>query len=96
MGDIRTLKGVGEKTEKLLRKLGIDTTEDLINYYPRTYEIFSPVCEITGLVAGETAAIYAKVTRNQGTKKVRNLNITTAIFTDNSGSIEITWFNSFA
>ena len=93
MGDIRTLKGVGEKTEKLLRKLGIDTTEDLINYYPRTYEIFSPVCEITGLAAGETAAIYAKVTRNQGTKKVRNLNITTAIFTDNSGSIEITWFN---
>lgn len=93
MGDIRSLKGVGEKTEILLRKLGIDTTEELINYYPRTYEVFSPICEVGKLVPGETAAIYAKVTRNQGTKKIRNLNITTAVFTDNSGSIEITWFN---
>ena len=43
MSDIRSLKGVGEKTEGLLRKLGIDTTEELINYYPRTYEVFSPI-----------------------------------------------------
>lgn len=93
MGDIRLLKGVGEKTEALLRKLGINTTEELLNYYPRTYEVFSPVCEVSKLVAGETAAIFAKVTKNQGTKRLRNLNITTAFFTDNSGSIEITWFN---
>lgn len=93
MSDIRSLKGVGEKTETLLRRLGINTTEELINYYPRTYEVFSPVCEISRLAAGETASIFARVTRNQGTKQLRNLKITTAVFTDNSGSIEVTWFN---
>ena len=35
---IRTLKGIGEKTEKLFQKLGIETVGDLLRYYPRDYE----------------------------------------------------------
>ena len=38
MGDsLRTLKGVGDKTEKLFFKLGIYDTDDLLHYYPRNY-----------------------------------------------------------
>lgn len=37
---ISTLKGIGEKTEKLFLKLGVATVDDLLHYYPRTYEIF--------------------------------------------------------
>ena len=33
------LKGVGEKTEKLYAKLGIYTISDLLEYYPRTYDV---------------------------------------------------------
>ena len=36
---LQTLKGVGEKTEKLFFKLGIYDTEDLIHYYQ---EIMTP------------------------------------------------------
>lgn len=32
---LRTLKGVGEKTEKLFQKVGIYDTDDLLHYYPR-------------------------------------------------------------
>ena len=35
---LRTIKGVGEKTEKLFQKVGIWDTDDLIRYYPRTYD----------------------------------------------------------
>ena len=35
---VTTLKGVGASKEALLRKLGIETLEDLITYFPRTYE----------------------------------------------------------
>ena len=35
---IRNLKGIGEKTEKLFHILGIDTIQDLLDYYPREYE----------------------------------------------------------
>ena len=35
---IRTLKGVGEKTEKLFQKVGISTVGQLLRYYPRDYD----------------------------------------------------------
>ncbi len=35
---IRSIKGIGEKTEKLFAKLGIRSVGDLLRYYPRDYE----------------------------------------------------------
>ena len=35
---VGTIKGVGEKTEKLFEKIGVYTVDDLIHYYPRGYE----------------------------------------------------------
>ena len=35
------VKGVGQKSEKILNKMGIFTPDDLINYYPFRYEIIS-------------------------------------------------------
>ena len=34
---IDALKGVGEKSKKLLEKLSICTVDDLLTYYPRDY-----------------------------------------------------------
>ncbi len=39
--DIKNLHLVGEKTSKILNKLGIFTTEDLINYYPYRYNVYN-------------------------------------------------------
>ena len=36
--EIQYIKGVGPSRAKLLNKLGIETLEDLITYYPRDYE----------------------------------------------------------
>ena len=36
--NIREVKGIGEKTEKLFNKLGVHTTEELLEYYPRNYD----------------------------------------------------------
>ena len=35
---IRSIKGIGEKTEKLFGKLGIQSVGDLLRYYPRDYD----------------------------------------------------------
>ena len=43
------IKGIGEKTEKTLQKLGIATVGDLLSYYPRnyeTYELPTPIGEL--------------------------------------------------
>ena len=65
---ILELKGIGEKSEKLFRKLNICTVGDLIHNYPRTYEVYEkaiPICEVKeGTVATVTGTIYGKVQQN--------------------------------
>lgn len=39
--DIKNLHQVGEKTSKILNKLGIFTEDDLINYYPYRYNVYN-------------------------------------------------------
>ena len=39
--DIKNLHNVGEKTAKLLNKLGIYTDNDLISFYPYKYNIYN-------------------------------------------------------
>ncbi len=90
---IRKVKGVGEKTEQLFHKLGIFTEADLLNYYPRTYDVFKPVEPIAGVVAGELHTVSGKVMDTPKTKKIRNLSITTTRIKDDSGIMEVTWFN---
>lgn len=40
--ELTTIKGLGEKNEKLLQQCGIYTVEDLLHYYPYRYEFLSP------------------------------------------------------
>ena len=58
---LQTLKGVGEKTEKLFFKLGIYDTEDLLHYYPRNYDAFEAPVDIADLEEGTVKAVSAAV-----------------------------------
>lgn len=46
---LRTLKGVGEKTEKLFAKIGVTDMESLLSYYPRNYDAYEEPVEIRSL-----------------------------------------------
>ena len=37
---VSSLKGIGEKTEKLFRKVRVDNLNQLLHYYPRAYDVF--------------------------------------------------------
>lgn len=91
-GNIRDLKGIGEKSEKLFHKLNIHTVGDLVRFYPRSYDIYEktiPISEITeGEVATVTGTIYGKVQMNNA----KNLQITTIHVKDLTGVIKATWF----
>ena len=62
---ISSLKGIGEKTEKLFQKLHIETVGDLVHHYPRGYEIYEKAIPIgeaeEGNVVTITGSIYGKV-----------------------------------
>lgn len=59
---ISTLKGVGEKTEKLLNKLGIYTVENLLEYYPRNYDVYEAPVFPEQIEEGKAAAVICTVT----------------------------------
>lgn len=90
---ITVIKGIGEKTQKNFAKLDIFTVRDLLEHYPRGYDVYHMWCPINTLKEGEVAAIEASVFMNPQIKKVKSLQIVTCQVKDNSGIILLKWFN---
>ena len=91
---LRELKGVGEKTEKLFQKLGIITTDDLLHYYPRNYDIYKSLEEIGSLKENSVAAIRATITTGVYANKIRNLQVISVTVADTTGRLPVVWFNA--
>ena len=89
---IKELKGVGEKTQKLFGKVGVDTVGDLIRYYPRGYDVYEDPVPVSELEEGRTqtvsGAIYGRV-QVSGTAKMQ---ITTLHVKDLTGTLKVVWF----
>lgn len=90
---INKIKGIGEKTEKLFLKLGIETVQDLLEHYPRGYEEFEKPIPIGTLKEGMTAAIEASLVASPKSKRIRNLQIVSVQVKDDSAVMSLTWFN---
>ena len=91
---VTTLRGVGRSKAALLEKLGIRTLEDLITYFPRTYEDRTKLCTISELIPGEPRCFTAMVVTQPRTSYIRRgLNSTRCSIADSSAKIRVTWFN---
>lgn len=91
---LRTLKGVGEKTEKLFAKIGVTDRESLLSYYPRNYDAYEEPVEIRSLEEGAVVAISVAVITGVYVNQVRNLQVITTTVADLTGKISVTWFNA--
>ena len=91
---LRELKGVGEKTEKLFQKIGITTAEELLRYYPRTYDVYEEPVEIASAEEEKTVSIRVTVATSIYINQVRNLQILTTTVADASGRLPVAWFNA--
>lgn len=90
---ITCIKGIGEKTAKLLQKLEVATVGDLLSYYPRTYETYELPTPIGELKEGKIATIEASVVKSADVTRYRNLQVLTCMGKDPSGTIKLTWYN---
>ncbi len=78
-----------------LEKLGINTLEDFLFHLPSRYEDYSIISTIGEVQAGETVTIQGKITeiKNQYLRGRRIKTIQKAIVADETGQIELVWFN---
>ena len=89
------LNGVGKIRASQLEKLGIHTVGDLIYYFPRAYEKRGDVRPLSEFDSERPSAYILTVSTEVKSAKIRQgLTLSKFRAFDESGSVEITFFNS--
>lgn len=89
---IASLKGIGEKTEALFQKLSISNINDLLQYYPRSFEIFTPpepICDIEeGKIYTVKGIVFGRIQVSSGSR----LQVTSLYLKDLTGTLKVIWY----
>ncbi len=91
--DVKYIKGVGPSRVLLLNKLGIFTLNDLITYYPRTYEDRNKPKYICECEDGEEVLIEAVACNKMTSIRLKGKTMQKLIVRDETASATLTWFN---
>ncbi|MCL2860531.1 MAG: ATP-dependent DNA helicase RecG [Oscillospiraceae bacterium] len=91
--NIQYVKGVGDNRAKVLSSLNIHTVEDMITYFPRTYEDRSMPKKISELEDEEEALIEGLALTNVQEIRANRLKIYKLAIEDETGICYITWYN---
>lgn len=103
---IQFFPGIGSKLSEAFLRLGIETAQDLIFYFPRRYEDYSQITKISDLgisksgfqipneSRGESVTIAGSVIgiANKRTRR-RGFTVTEAVVADETGTLKVIWFN---
>ncbi|MBR5932142.1 MAG: ATP-dependent DNA helicase RecG [Lachnospiraceae bacterium] len=93
--ELTALKGIGEKTGELFHKLGISNVEELLQFFPRDYELFTPPVTIGEIGFRTFATIRGTFTQSLFQRRIKKMTITTAQFKDDvGGQIRVCYFNA--
>jgi ATP-dependent DNA helicase RecG len=90
------LKDVLRTTTRHLNKLkdlGLRTAEDLFKYFPRTYNDMSETTKIVDLRTDEVNVVKGTISNLFMQRTKHGKYLTKAILTDDTGAIEVVWFN---
>lgn len=85
---------VGPKYSFLLTKLGINSIKDLLYHVPFRYDDFSNVRKIREVVGNESVTITGILISVKNVVTRNRKKLTTGILKDESGKIDLLWFNS--
>ncbi len=88
------LNRVGKNIAQQIKKLGIETVDDLITHYPSRYDDYSEILSIEDFKNKKNGTIKTKINliaNHRSFKK--NMIITEAIVSDETDSLRVVWFN---
>ncbi|MBE5909689.1 ATP-dependent DNA helicase RecG [Pseudobutyrivibrio sp.] len=95
LSPIDTIKGVGEKTTKLLNKLGVYTIEDILLFFPRTYLVYpKPQLPNKDLV-NSLVSINGRIkTSPKAFRSKSRIDVLSATAFCENIPVDLVWFNS--
>lgn len=89
---LRQVKGVGDKTEKLFQKLGVYTVGDILLHFPRTYQEYPEICEVSEALLGQMVAFVGRLRTPALTRRGKRMEITVATAFGGDIPVECIWF----
>ncbi len=90
---VQYIKGIGPKRSLYFKKIGVEIINDLLFLVPRRYIDYSDIFKIKNLKINNEATVIGKIQLVELQKIKNRVNLTKILLTDNSGSINIKWFN---
>lgn len=90
---ITTLKGIGEKSAALFKRLGVETVEELLHYYPRAYDAYEAPVPIGQIKEGQIQAVSGQLLKTASVRRFKNIQIIVTTVKDVTGGLQLTWYN---
>jgi ATP-dependent DNA helicase RecG len=90
---VSSLPSTSSITIRKLKSLDINTYFDLLNYFPSRHEDYSLITKINNIQEGETITIQGKIVEAKNRYTRSRITIQKLLISDNTGSIEVSWFN---
>ncbi len=90
---VTTLPGIKKTFAERLARLNVSTIGDLLSLYPRRYVDYRTLKTINQLEVGERVTVLGTVWESSVRDSRRGLKIVNCTLSDQTGTIEITWFN---
>lgn len=87
------VKGVGPSRQVLLSRLGIETVEDLLSHFPRTYYDRSELVTVAGIPTGSQATFLSTILAVSLRKARKGQSILTVAVGDETGIVNLVFFN---
>ncbi len=90
---ITVLKGIGEKTAVLFRRMGVETVEELLRFYPRDYDRIEEISRVAELRDNSRFVVRGTVCSGVSERKTGRLTLSVAQAADESGKLQLSFFN---
>ncbi len=88
------IKGIGEKSARAMEKMGIFTVGDFLRRFPRRYVRYTAPVKIYEARNGETVTLAGTFSSAPVNRKGRRLTVTSAVFSDGTGKVKLSWFGN--
>lgn len=88
---VQFVKGVGPRIASVLKKKGIESVEDALNYFPRAYEDRRTVKSISKLTPGQRETVMGKIML-AGKIRTKTRSLYQIVLSDGTGTVTLVWF----
>src|SRR2546422_7743455 len=90
---VQYMKGVGPQRAEKLRRLGVETVEQLLFYLPRDYQDLTDVRPIAQLESGKLQTVRGKIVDLDARQTMKGGTLAAALIEDGTGRVRGVWYN---